>query len=181
MRRIEDQVRCSARVLAPHRVRVLPNALEKTWNQPDQLVGHVIFAMRQGFAPDVLDAARHLADTDPQAGRGGALLCVCLLEVGDHEGAKRVLLYLAQLLPGSAVPWTSLAKVAYWQGRHDDVSAMLPPALEADPNRYTYLAWYQHQREATRTEESDPLKSTTNDVGNVGLLDMLLTRDLPHW
>jgi tetratricopeptide (TPR) repeat protein len=50
-----------------------------------------VSALKDGFASDVLEYARHLAEHDPQPRRGATVLGTVLLQLQDHGGAREVM------------------------------------------------------------------------------------------
>src|SRR5688572_11960072 len=56
---------------------LLPN-LQSNQGNPDALYDLIVSALNDEFAPDVLDSARHLAETDPQPQRGAMVLGIAL-------------------------------------------------------------------------------------------------------
>ena len=56
------------------RSSVLPGTLQRAWNDPDELYGFIASALNDGFHADLVDAARHLAATDPDRTRGAVRL-----------------------------------------------------------------------------------------------------------
>src|SRR5579872_642925 len=69
---------------------LLPNIQQKR-NDPEALNNLIVSALRDGYAADVLEPARHLLTIDPQKLRGANLLGVVLLQLKRDDEARRVL------------------------------------------------------------------------------------------
>ena len=121
---------------------VLLGHIQKVWDKPDELAPTIIQSLQDGFAADVVKAAAHLADIDPDAERGHVLLAVTHLQLKNYDAAEAALtrLFRSHGETGSAL--TNLAKVQ--SGRGDDALALttLWRGLTLDPNQENGLGWY---------------------------------------
>ncbi len=120
---------------------VLLPGLAANHERPDALYELVARAAGDGFAEDVLDSARHLADIDPQPRRGAALLGAILLRLGD-VGAALAVLERAIARHGEDVHLlTALARAYEAAGDHAKAQELLWRALQLDPNFESALGW----------------------------------------
>jgi tetratricopeptide (TPR) repeat protein len=120
---------------------LLPNLASKR-GDPNALYDLIANALRDGFAAEVLEPARHLAGTDPQRARSANLLGVILLQLGRFAEAKAVLEQALTADGGGAYLLANLAKACAGLGdtaRRDD---LLWRALERDPNQSAAVLWY---------------------------------------
>src|SRR5690349_18682350 len=69
---------------------LLPN-LQNSRNDAEALLNHIVSALNDDFASDVLEPARHLAAIDPRPPRGATVLGAVLLQLKDFAGARDVL------------------------------------------------------------------------------------------
>jgi tetratricopeptide (TPR) repeat protein len=124
------------------RANVLPAAIEASWNNPEQLYANIVQALRDGFRPEIVYAAEHLYQIDPQKSRGAAAWGIVLMEEGRLEEAESVFQEFLSRHGDDGVVLTNLAKV--YSKRNDEVKsqATLWHALEIDPNLDNGLAWY---------------------------------------
>ena len=107
------------------------------------LNGLIVRALRDGLAADVLAPARHLATIDPNRLRG-ATRCpgVTLLQLGQHDEARRVLEEATARHGDDGVVLTNLAKAYAGLGDTAKSDQTLWRALEVDPNQDNGLLWY---------------------------------------
>ena len=124
------------------RKNVLPGTLKSNWDKPDQLAGIIIGALSDGFRSDVIAAAEHLYQIDPQPERGTCVWAVVLNEEGNHIEAEKVLRgYIAKHGENGSV-LTNLAKVYAKRSHHREAEEILWHALKIDPNQDNGLGWY---------------------------------------
>lgn len=124
------------------RDNVLLGNLQKVWDKPDDLYQMILSALNDGFRADVLDAARHLHQIDPDHERGACLWGIVLLEEGRLDLAETVFKnFIAQYGETGAI-LTNLAKVHSNRGDHAKAEATLWHALELDPNQANGGGWY---------------------------------------
>lgn len=134
------------------RDHVLLSHLKKVWNEPDPLYGTIVQALNDGFLPDMIEPAEHLATIDPNAERSATLLAIVYRESQRLDDSSRILLQHIEQHGESGVILTNLAKVQAAQG--DDTRSLdtLWRALERDPNQENSLGWF----EAVHREKDGP-------------------------
>jgi tetratricopeptide (TPR) repeat protein len=120
---------------------LLPNLAASRGN-PDALYDLIAGALNDDFAPDVLDAARLLAQTDAQPRRGAMLLGVVLLQLKDHSGARQVLERAIAAHGEDAHLLSNLARAFDAAGEHDRAQELIWRALQLAPNDELALNWY---------------------------------------
>lgn len=120
---------------------LLPNLAAKRAD-PNALYDLIANGLRDGFAADVLEPARHLADTDPQRVRSANLLAVVLLQLKRHAEAKAVLLRALAAQGEDGHLLGNLAKAHAGLGETAERDAVLWRALERDPNQSAAFLWY---------------------------------------
>ena len=98
-------------------------------------------ALSDGFAPDVLESARWLAENDHDPQRGATVLGVVLLQTKDHAGAREVLERAISRHGENAYLLSNLARVYAALGDQERAEALIWRALELDPNEATSLNW----------------------------------------
>ncbi len=119
---------------------LLPN-LATSHGDADALYELVTSALSDGFAPDVLEAARWLADNDQDPQRGATVLGVVLLQTRDYDGAREVLERAISRHGENAYLLANLARVYAALGDQERADALIWRALELDPNEATSLNW----------------------------------------
>jgi tetratricopeptide (TPR) repeat protein len=124
------------------RTEVLPAQLRRSWNDPDALAGDIFMALRDGFAREVVSAAQHLHDIDPNHERGASLRAGALMESGDLDGAQRVLARALGELPHSATLHSNLALLHSRRGDTTRARSVAWATLQLDPNVHTALALF---------------------------------------
>lgn len=133
---------------------LLPNLASKR-GDPNALHDLIANGLRDGFAADVLDSARHLADTDPRPARGANLLGVVLLQLGRPAEARTV---LEQAIAGQGEDGYLLLNLAKAHAALDDTARrdeILWRAIERDPNQSATVLWYaalEKERSGTDAE-----------------------------
>jgi tetratricopeptide (TPR) repeat protein len=132
------------------RTEVLPLELRKNWSDPDALYASIGMALNDGFAADVLAAAKRFQEIDPDAERGACMHAAVLLENKRTAEAERVLRRALETFPRSAPLLANLARVHDQKGEKQKTQQVLWQAITADPNYEHALLWYtaiHHERE----------------------------------
>jgi tetratricopeptide (TPR) repeat protein len=119
---------------------LLPN-LAANLDKPEALYDLIVTALNDDFAPDVLEAARHLATTHPDPQRGATVLGVVLLQLKDNAGAREVLEQAIARHGGNSYLLSNLARALAALGEDQRAEALIWQALELDPNESTSLNW----------------------------------------
>ncbi len=126
---------------------LLPN-LAANRDRPDTLHGLISDALRDDFAADVLDHARHLADTDPQPRRGALLLGTVLLQLKDFAAARAVFERALGRHGDDAYLLSGLARALAELGDAQGADELIWRALALDPNEEAALGWLAARAEA---------------------------------
>ena len=122
--------------------RVLPGTIKSSWNNPDQLSGLIVGAMKDGLREMVIDAAEQLYRIDPQPARAACIWGRLLLEGGRLDEAERVFRdHIARHGENGSV-LTNLAKVYSRRKNEAKAEEILWHGLEVDPNQDNGLVWY---------------------------------------
>jgi tetratricopeptide (TPR) repeat protein len=124
------------------RTSVLPGTLKSNWNNPDQLYGIIVGALKDGFFADIVDAAEHLHRIDPVPARGACMYGVALMKNNRLDEAESVLLSHVQKHGEEGYVLTNLAKVYSARNDSQKAEATLWHALEVDPNQDNGFGWY---------------------------------------
>ena len=128
---------------AQWRDSILIGHIKKVWDKPDELAPTIIQALQDGFAADVVKAAAHLADIDPNAERGHVLLAVTHLQLKNYDAAEAALTRLFRRHGETGSALTNLAKVHSGRGDEALALATLWRGLTVDPNQENGLGWYE--------------------------------------
>jgi tetratricopeptide (TPR) repeat protein len=113
---------------------VLPSDLHFAWDKPDALASTIELALIHRCAADVLDAARHLHEIDPNKGRAVCLLADSLLYSGHDLEAERILDFHVQQHGEEAGVVATRAIIEYARGRSRRAEELLWRSIELDPN-----------------------------------------------
>ena len=119
---------------------LLPN-LAASRDHPDALHALIVGALNDDFAADVLEAARHLYEHDPQPQRGANVLAVVLLQLKDSTGAREVLERAIGRHGESSYLFANLARAYAAGGDEERAQALIWRALQLDPNEEGSLNW----------------------------------------
>jgi tetratricopeptide (TPR) repeat protein len=117
-----------------YRTRMLPELLKAHGNNPDQLVGIILQALRDGLAADVLAAANRLTVVDKDVERALSVLAVVQRDAGELDSAEATLRELLQKRPQSAAARVGLGMLALQRGDQAAAADNLSQALALDVN-----------------------------------------------
>jgi tetratricopeptide (TPR) repeat protein len=117
-----------------YRTRMLPELLKAHGNNPDQLVGIILQALRDGLAADVLAAANRLTVVDKDVERALSVLAVVQRDAGELDSAEATLRELLQKRPQSAAARVGLGMLALQRGDKAAAADNLSQALALDVN-----------------------------------------------
>lgn len=120
---------------------LLPNLASKR-EDANALHDLIVGALRDGFAADVEEPARHLAAIDPQRGRSANLLGVVLLQLKRYSDARTILEQALGEVGEEGYMTTNLAKAYGALGDTAKRDELLWRALERDPNQDNGLLWF---------------------------------------
>ncbi len=124
------------------RRELLPQALEQAKDDPDAFSAILLDALQTGAGAELVPAAAHLQNTDPNPERGAAVHGLVLLAANQFAEAEDVLVtYLGQFGPSAGI-LTHLARAQAAQNRFDEADATLWRALEANPNDDSAVGLY---------------------------------------
>src|SRR5262252_771785 len=70
---------------------VLAPALQKAWNDPEQLYAQIAQALRDEFVDQVADAAEHLVEIAHESQDALIIAAIVRMEMGDLDGADAML------------------------------------------------------------------------------------------
>jgi len=124
------------------RTSVLPDAIKKQWDNPDQLYPVLVQALTDGFVKDIGSAIQHLYEIDPNHGRAACLWGIFLMKEHRLGEAEAILKEATARLGEQGYILTNLAKVYEAQKEHDRADQTLWRALEIDPNQDNAFSWY---------------------------------------
>jgi tetratricopeptide (TPR) repeat protein len=124
------------------RDRVLRPNLRKHWNDPDALYQHILTAVNDGFAGEVIETSRHLLGIDRIPERAHAMHGIVLLKVGQLDAACATLEAGMAKAGRTGVLLTNLAKVEFAQGKEERALDTLWQAVQADPNLDNGMLWW---------------------------------------
>lgn len=124
------------------RTNVLLGAIQSHWDDPEQLYITIVQALRDGFRADIVAAAQHLYQTDPNKERAATVWAIVLMEEGRLGEAQTVLHDFITQHGESGVILTNLAKVFSKRGEDAQAEATLWQALQLDPNQDNGMGWY---------------------------------------
>lgn len=136
-----------------YRDTVLPRQIEQTRDRPDRLHGVLQIALREGFAEEALEAARHLHRIDSDAERGATTLAEALAGAGAYDEAEETLESHRDEHGSSAAVSTQLGRIYAARGDFDRARDAIETALADDPNLRTAVDFWAEL--ADRNPEAD--------------------------
>ena len=128
------------------RTNILPGGLKLNWGKPDALYGNIVQGLQLNFAADVLAAARHLLEIDPDHERAAVVLAVVLRESGQPAESAAVLESQLAAVGRSALVLVNLAKAQFDLGREAEAEQTLWAGVQLDPNGESGVGWYVARR-----------------------------------
>ena len=121
---------------------LLPDNLNKNFSDFPALYSLIVQALNDGFGPEVLFAAAHMAKSDPERERGISIHVVTLLNIKNYSDAFKVATAGLHELPTSAYLMTNLAKAQEGLGQQREAMDTLEKSLRIDPNQDNALSWF---------------------------------------
>ncbi|MFN7590418.1 MAG: tetratricopeptide repeat protein, partial [Planctomycetota bacterium] len=132
-----------------YRNKILPDLLKANGSNPDQLVGVILQAVRDGLAADVLPAANRLTIVDKDVERALSVLAIVPRDCGELDRAEATLRELQQKKPQSAAARVGLGMLAEARGDTAKAEALLWEALQLDCNHADAVhGWLQLRHRA---------------------------------
>lgn len=132
-----------------YRNKILPDLLKANGSNPDQLVGVILQAVRDGLAADVLPAANRLTIVDKDVERALSVLAIVQRDCGELDLAEATLRELQQKKPQSAAARVGLGMLAEARGDAAKAEALLWEALQLDCNHADAVhGWLQLRHRA---------------------------------
>ena len=127
------------------RGEVLPTMIQEAWETPEQLYAVVLNSLQSGFGPELLEAARHLRETDPIPARGACMLGIVLAQTGQKDEARQLFERFTAEQGEDGSVLVNLARLYADAGDPQRADATLRRALELEPNHDNGLGWYLSQ------------------------------------
>lgn len=121
---------------------ILPDQLERDWDNPDDLYMDILQALQDGFYPITLKASQRLLEIDKNAERSHVIRSIALMKNKKHKEAETVLKDYLDNNKATGIILTNLAKIQWDEGRQDEAKDMLWRGLRLDPNQDNGLNWW---------------------------------------
>ena len=145
--------------------KVLPDQLKQHWNNPSMLYNDILFAIQDGIAEYVIEAAKHLNEIDNIKERGYVILSIVYMKVNRYNEAQEVLEEYMDNYGKTGTVLTNLAKTYEAQGKHQECLETLWEGLQLDPNQENGLAWLLAIKHEEGGQES--YVNALNEVCNI--------------
>lgn len=158
--------------------KVLPDQVQKHWNEPAELYNDILLAVTDGLSEYVVDAAKHLKEIDDMKERGYVILSIVYMKIDRNSDAQNVLEEYINSFSKTGTVLTNLAKTYEAQGKHQECLDALWEGLQLEPNQENGLAWWL----AIRKEEggTEAYIQALHEAGNIPgsyLPQLYLARD----
>lgn len=124
------------------RTEVIPAKLKAVWNNATALYEEIMNAVNDGFAEEVLEAAKHLEEIDEIKERSAATLSIIYLKCNRISESKDVLNDYIEENGKTSIILTNLAKAYDAEGEKEKSLQVLEEAIELNPNETTAVIWY---------------------------------------
>lgn len=124
------------------RSKVLPDAIQKDWDNPSGLYAVILQSLDDGFRAEIVHATQRLYEIDTIPERGTCIYGIVLMEEGRLQEAQDVLENFLKFYGREGHILTNLAKVHSQRGDAAKAEDVLWQALECEPNQINGLQWY---------------------------------------
>lgn len=150
------------------RDNVLPGAVKKHWDDPQELYSLIFASLNDGFFEEMVKPAERLAEIDQDAERGAVLLAIVYLKVKRLEDSEEVLRGFIRSHGETGVVLTNLAKIYAERGDDPKTMETLWRGLQLDPNQDNGLGWYEviHREQGGDTAGLDALRRIAGIPGS---------------
>ncbi|HEX3078093.1 MAG TPA: hypothetical protein VHQ24_14625, partial [Lachnospiraceae bacterium] len=98
--------------------KVLPDQIQKHWNEPTELYNDILLAIKDGLTEFVIDAAQHLKEIDNIKERAYVILSIVYMKVDRNSDAQTLLEDYIHNYNKTGTVLTNLAKTYEAQGQH---------------------------------------------------------------
>jgi tetratricopeptide (TPR) repeat protein len=132
-------------VLVPReewRTNIIPGMLNEAWNDADRLYSVILNSINEGFVSEMTEAAAHLQEIDPIAGRGACMAAIVMAGTGRRDQAEKLLTDFPEKHGEDGSVLVNLAKIYAEKGQAELANQTLTRALEIEPNHDSGLGWY---------------------------------------
>jgi tetratricopeptide (TPR) repeat protein len=124
------------------RTNVIPGMLKEAWEDADRLYAVIVNSLNEGFVAEMTDAAAHLLEIDPIAGRGTCMAAIVMAGTGRRDEAEKLLTEFPEKHGEDGSVLVNLAKIYADKGQMELANQTLTRALEIEPNHDSGLGWY---------------------------------------
>jgi tetratricopeptide (TPR) repeat protein len=124
------------------RTNVIPGMLKEAWDDADRLYAVILNSINEGFVVEMTDAATHLLEIDPIAGRGTCMAAIVMAGTGRRDEAEKLLTDFPAKHGEDGSVLVNLAKIYADKGQAELANETLMRALEIEPNHDSGLGWY---------------------------------------
>ncbi len=124
------------------RTNVIPGMLKEAWEDADRLYAVILNSLNEGFVAEMTDAAAHLLEIDPIAGRGACMAAIVMAGTGRRDEAEKLLTEFPEKHGEDGSVLVNLAKIYADKGQTELANQTLTRALEIEPNHDSGLDWY---------------------------------------
>ena len=124
------------------RTNVIPGMLKEAWDDADRLYAVILNSINEGFVAEMSDAATHLLEIDPIAGRGACMAAIVMAGNGRRDEAEKLLTEFPEKHGEDGSVLVNLAKIYADKGQTELANETLTRALEIEPNHDSGLGWY---------------------------------------
>jgi tetratricopeptide (TPR) repeat protein len=136
------------------RERVLLPHLAEVREQPDALADTILQSLQNGFLPDMVEPAEHLAQIDPIAERGAVILSIVYRELERYDAAEAVLRQHIEKHGESVTVVFNVGLAQIARGEQEPAERTFWHALELDSNHRDALGAYLASRHKQGGDEA---------------------------
>lgn len=125
-----------------YRKTILPKQIQDSWNDSNALYETIIFALKDEFYSEIMEATERLLEIDNDFERSYTVRSILLMKIGKPNEAKEMLNDYIENYGKTGVILTNLAKTYAEEGDYETAYKILWEALTIDPNQDNGLKWW---------------------------------------
>ena len=124
------------------RKKELPKQLKLHWDDSKRLSDDIAFALKDGYASDILNATKRLIEIDILPERSYILRAIALIETGSLDEADNLICNYHEKFEKTSASLINHAKIFARKNDSETAEKLLLEGLEIDPNTDEGIRWY---------------------------------------
>lgn len=122
--------------------KIIPNNIEKAWDNPDELYELIVGCLKDGFVSEINEASDRLLQIEKNSERSNVVRAIVLMKNGKFDEAENILNSYINLYGKTGVVVNNLAKVYAERKDNKKAEMLLWESITLDPNQENALGWW---------------------------------------